>query len=181
MLHEYLFDPCFRLEANWPAIRILNLPQYDLWCQSVLSHCSLEGLPLQLLFLLQCRLHSCPKRLVLLVFIPLTTFLPFSLVELRYLNVTSGQCSHSPRLIRGELNLAHVEDLPQTLSTSQLRSAQPEPRIVIEVALGTPLALLDLRIAWHLGMTIIDRLANLRVFHHLILKQVDWRHFWEFE
>jgi hypothetical protein len=60
MLHEYLLNPRFRLEANWPAIRIFNLAQYDFWSKSVLSHSSLESLSLQLLFLLQCSLRSCP-------------------------------------------------------------------------------------------------------------------------
>ena len=129
VLHEYLLDPRFRLVANWPAIRILNLPHDDLWCKPVLSHCSLESLPLQLLLLLHCGRNSCPKRLVLLLFIPLTILHTTisSLLELRYLNITSCQCSHRPRLVRGELNLTHVEDLPQALSASHLRSPQPQP------------------------------------------------------
>ena len=60
VLHEYLLNPCLRLEANWPAIRIIDLGQYDFWSKSVLSHSSLESLSLQLLFLLQCSLRSCP-------------------------------------------------------------------------------------------------------------------------
>jgi len=46
VLHEYLLNPRFRLEANWPAIGILNLAQYDFWSKSVLSHSSLERLSL---------------------------------------------------------------------------------------------------------------------------------------
>ena len=103
------------------------------------------------------------------------------LIELRYLNISSDQCPHSPRLIRGELNLTHIEDLPQALSTTQLRSAQPQPGVVVEVALSTPVALLDLRVAWHLGVAVVNRLAYLRVSHHLILKQADWRHLRELE
>lgn len=61
VLHEYLLNPRLRLEPNWPAIRIIDLGQYDFWCESVLSHSSLESLSLQLLFLLQCSLRSCPK------------------------------------------------------------------------------------------------------------------------
>jgi hypothetical protein len=60
MLHEYLLNPRFRLKAKRPAIGIIDLGQYDFWSKAILSHSSLESLSLQLLFLLQCSLRSCP-------------------------------------------------------------------------------------------------------------------------
>ena len=92
------------------------------------------------------------------------------------LNVGSGECADTARLIWGQLDLTHTEYLPHAVPTFHLGGTEAQPRIV-EVALSTPTTLLDLRIGRHLlGLAIVYNVPHLRISHHFVLKQVDRRY-----